>query len=86
MYLATGIATEPTGKRPDARHTLTFYASGASLNDARQWALQRAATEGWLHVSVSREKETGTDTDLISNETLRSAAEGTIVRGTAIVV
>ncbi|PTS81848.1 hypothetical protein DBR21_17990 [Caulobacter sp. HMWF009] len=86
VFLAQGVASELSGYRAGARHALLLYSTGLSLESAQQSAVTFAQDNGWLHVEAQRSKATSSDTDLISDATLRAAAEAAVRSGQGLVV
>ena len=86
VFLGYGIAQQATGQRPGARHALLLYGCGAQINEARQAAVASAEGNGWLAVTVNREKEMNADTLEITDQGLRLAATAALRDGGATVV
>ena len=85
-FLANGVVERASGYRPGARHPLMFYAAERSLEAAQQRASDFGGKKGWAHIEFKRGKEISRDTQLIADETLRSAAEKALQSGVALVV
>lgn len=86
MFLIHGVAERATGYRPGARHVLMIYAAARSFEAAQRQASEFGAEKGWTHIEFKRGKEISTNTMLITDATLRSAAEAALQSGGALVV
>ena len=51
-----------------------------------QTAIERATAEGWLHIDLLRSKSMSDDTDLIADDTVRTAAESALADGCAFII
>lgn len=85
-FTAQGVAEPSSCYRPGARHPLMIFATARTIEDAQSKAAAHATEEGWSHVSLKRGKEISGDTTLISDESLRAAADAALQSGASIVV
>jgi hypothetical protein len=84
MFVADAIAEEGSEYRRGARHALMLFATGASIEDARDSAILGAESAGWSFVRVQRGK--GIDSPNFEDEVLRSSAEHALSTGSALIV
>jgi len=84
MFVAEAVADEGSTYRRGARHALMLFATGASIEDAQQKAVEGAEQVSWSFVTVKRGKAIdGPDFD---DETMRGAAEHALDSGSAMIV
>lgn len=86
MLLMEGVAESAPAHRSGARHALMIFATGPDLDAAQSRAIEFVSSKGWTLIEPSRAKEIGRDTETIADDTLRSAAESALARGSALIV
>ena len=86
MLLMEGVAGSAPAYRPGARHALMIFATGPDLDAAQSKALEFVSSKGWTLVEPRRAKEVGGDIETIADDTLRSAAETALARGSALII
>lgn len=83
VFTAQSVADENLSYRPGARHALLIYTTAP---EAARTAVERVTAEGWLHVDLLRSKVISTETGLISDDTIRAAAESALSDGCAFII
>ena len=86
MLLMEGVAESASAYRPGARHALMIFATGPDIDGAQSRAVEFVHSKGWTFVEPRRAKEVGRDIETIADDTLRSAAESALARGSALIV
>ena len=86
VFTAQAVAGENLSHRPGARHALLVYATAPDAERAARTAVERVTAEGWLHVDLLRSKVISTETGLISDDTIRAAAESALSDGCAFII
>lgn len=86
VFTAQAVAGEKMSYRPGARHALLVYATAPDAERAARTAVQRVTAEGWLHVDLLRSKVISIETGLISDDSIRAAAESALSDGCAFII
>lgn len=86
MHLARAIASSSTAHRPGARHAMLIFVHVDKSEELESLAIAAAQSRGWIEVELRKSKILDSDLELIGDDTLRSAAESSLVNGSSVVV
>lgn len=85
MFLVHGVAASDCDYRSGARHALMIFATGPALDAAQSTAVKFVTGKGWTMIEPRRATEI-VDEEIITDDTLRAAAESALEHGSAFVV